>query len=54
MPGWLIPFIVQLVIPALLALVGYRVYLAHEREQARRKRYAAHVKRAYELIRGRE
>lgn len=53
MPGWFIPFVVQLVIPALLALVGYRVYLAHEREQARRERYTALVEQAYDIINGR-
>lgn len=53
MPGWLIPFVVQLVVPALLAFGGYRAYVAYEAEQARRKRYAAHVARAYDIIEGR-
>lgn len=53
MPGWFIPFVVQLVIPALLAFVGYRAYVAYEAEQARRKRYTAHVVRAYDIIKGR-
>ena len=53
MPGWLVPFVVHLVIPALLTFAGYRAYVAYEREQARRKRYAAHVERAYDIINGR-